>query len=122
MFFAEVIAYELHTWSIFAEYFGEYAESVPDGASCSALSQMARDNGVHLVGGSIPEREGETLYNTSTVWTPDGTMIAKHRKVSSQILAFRSKVIYAPGGLDLNIFIIVEHRLYILHDSLCQNS
>lgn len=63
------------------QYFGEYAEAVPDGSSCKALSQMARDNNVHLVGGSIPEREGETLYNTSTVWAPDGTMIAKHRKV-----------------------------------------
>ncbi|XP_043210642.1 omega-amidase NIT2-like isoform X1 [Amphibalanus amphitrite] len=63
------------------QYFGEYAESVPDGPSCKALSEMARDNSVHLVGGSIPERAGETLYNTATVWAPDGSLVAKHRKV-----------------------------------------
>ncbi|KAF0291732.1 Omega-amidase NIT2 [Amphibalanus amphitrite] len=64
-----------------SQYFGEYAESVPDGPSCKALSEMARDNSVHLVGGSIPERAGETLYNTATVWAPDGSLVAKHRKV-----------------------------------------
>ena len=71
-----------HHSSFFAEYFGEYAEPVPDGTSCKALSEMARDNSVHLVGGSIPERAGDTLYNTATVWAPDGSMVAKHRKVS----------------------------------------
>lgn len=31
--------------------------------------------------GSIPERSGNKLYNTSTVFNPEGSMIAKHRKV-----------------------------------------
>ena len=76
-----VFSIDYHPLSKFTEYFGEYAESVPDGVSCQALSKMARDNGVHLVGGSIPERAGETLYNTATVWAPDGSLVAKHRKV-----------------------------------------
>ena len=34
------------------------------------------------MGGSIPERDsGDKLYNTATVWSPSGDMIAKHRKV-----------------------------------------
>ena len=38
-------------------------------------------NKVYLVGGSIPEREGDRLFNTSTVWSPEGRMIARHRKI-----------------------------------------
>jgi hypothetical protein len=33
--------------------------------------------------GSIPEREGDKLYNTSVVYDPQGNLIAKHRKVWS---------------------------------------
>ena len=62
-------------------YFGKYAEQIPDGPSVKALSTMARENGVYLVGGSIPERDGNQLYNTSTVFDSDGNLIAKHRKV-----------------------------------------
>ncbi|XP_076483275.1 omega-amidase NIT2-A-like isoform X1 [Bombus vancouverensis nearcticus] len=29
----------------------------------------------------MPEIEGDKLYNTCTIWGPDGTLIAKHRKV-----------------------------------------
>jgi omega-amidase len=36
---------------------------------------------VFLVGGSIPEKEGALLFNTSTVWSPEGKMIARHRKI-----------------------------------------
>lgn len=37
---------------------------------------------VYLVGGSIPERDSsDKLYNTSTVWSPAGDMIAMHRKI-----------------------------------------
>ncbi len=43
---------------------------------------MASDNGVFLVGGSIPERdEAGKLFNTSTVWSPTGEMLAKYRKI-----------------------------------------
>lgn len=64
-------------------YFPDYAESVPDGESCESLKSMAVDNKVYLIGGSIPERDAKDgkLYNTMTVWSPEGQMLAKHRKV-----------------------------------------
>ena len=34
-----------------------------------------------LCGGSIAEREGERVYNTSYVFDPEGRQIAKHRKM-----------------------------------------
>lgn len=61
-------------------YFPEYAEKIP-GDSTQILSKAAKENKVFLIGGSIPERDGDKLYNTCTVYNPEGTLIAKHRKM-----------------------------------------
>ncbi len=45
------------------------------------LSELAKETGSYLVGGSFPEREGERLYNTSLFYSPEGIVIAKHRKI-----------------------------------------
>lgn len=45
------------------------------------LSVWAKENRLLLIGGSIPEVEGEKLYNTSFVFDADGNQIARHRKV-----------------------------------------
>jgi omega-amidase len=65
------------------KYFPEYAESVVDGNSetCEMLSTAARDAGVFLVGGSFPERDGDSLYNSCYIFNKDGDMVARHRKV-----------------------------------------
>lgn len=56
-----------------------YAE--PDGGETTkALSRMAAGTGAYLVGGSFPEYEDGRIYNTSPVFAPDGSRIAKHRK------------------------------------------
>lgn len=61
-------------------YFPEYAETIP-GPSTDALVRAAKENKVFLIGGSIPEEENGKLYNTCTVYNPDGELIAKHRKI-----------------------------------------
>jgi len=63
------------------KFFPEYAEPVPDGQSCQVLSEAAKTNKIFLVGGSIPEIDGNKLYNTCTIWNPDGKLIGKHRKM-----------------------------------------
>ncbi|KAK7481733.1 hypothetical protein BaRGS_00026981 [Batillaria attramentaria] len=56
-------------------YFLEYAEPIP-GPSTEALSKAAKENNIFLIGGSIPEKGSDgKLYNTSTIFSPDGTMI-----------------------------------------------
>uniref|UniRef100_A0A7S0MVI9 CN hydrolase domain-containing protein n=1 Tax=Pyramimonas obovata TaxID=1411642 RepID=A0A7S0MVI9_9CHLO len=64
------------------ESFPEYAEEIDLGESPSAmmLSNVARELGVVVVGGSIPERQGDRLYNTCCVYNTEGTLLAKHRK------------------------------------------
>ena len=46
----------------------------------AAMSAWARDNGVVLVGGSVPERADGKLYNTCFVFDRGGRQIARHRK------------------------------------------
>ncbi|CAG8087052.1 unnamed protein product [Penicillium olsonii] len=68
--------------------FREYAEplsSSPDPAEAptfAALSQMAQDAGVLLVGGSVPECDKlSKIYNTCAVYSPRGELLAFHRKM-----------------------------------------
>lgn len=85
--------------------FNPYSEVLPSVGSKSTdldekvsptsalMSRLARTHGVYLVAGSIPERApfaaGERhassglahhLYNTSLVFSPEGEVVAKHRK------------------------------------------
>ena len=63
-----------------ARLFPTFAE--PDGGpSWQFLSALAKETRVYLCGGSIAEREGGRVYNTSYVFDPDGRQIAKHRKM-----------------------------------------
>jgi len=63
--------------------FNKNAEYVPNGPTCTQLSSVAKELKIYLVG-TLMERDPankDTIYNTATVWSPDGKMIAKHRKV-----------------------------------------
>jgi predicted amidohydrolase len=62
------------------EYFPKYAES-EGGRSFAFMSELARENNVYLVGGSIPESADGNYYNTSFVFGKGGELIGKHRKV-----------------------------------------
>jgi len=61
------------------QWFRAYGEE-EGGPAWKALSQAARELGIYLVGGSIPELEGDRVYNTSYVFDREGHQIAKHRK------------------------------------------
>lgn len=60
--------------------FLKYAES-EGGEVCAVLSNIAAESGAYLIGGSMPERDGERLYNTCFIYDPSGRRIARHRKV-----------------------------------------
>lgn len=63
------------------EKFREYAELIP-GETTQLLALLARKHKIWIVGGSIPEKEKESLhiYNTLLTFNPDGDIVAKHRK------------------------------------------
>jgi len=49
------------------------------------LSEAAKKNNIYVIAGTIPERDDDKLYNTCTVWAPDGKLIAKYRKVKISV-------------------------------------
>lgn len=83
--------------------FGEYAEPIPNGFTSMEMSRVAKECGVFLVAGSIPERDQGKLYNTCTVWSPQGEMVAKHRKCHlfdmdiPGVCTFKESDVLSPG-------------------------
>jgi len=62
-----------------SKYFRAYSE--PEGGETfQFLSRLAKEHDILLIGGSIPEIEGDKVYNTTYVFDRNGNMIGKHRK------------------------------------------
>lgn len=89
-------------------YFEKFAESA-EGESVRRMAYWAREYGVVLVGGSIPERDGERLYNTCFVFDKQGNVIAKHRKAHmfdvdiKGGVSFKESDYFSPGD-DICVF------------------
>ena len=60
--------------------FSSYAESYP-GLTSNAMMGIAKDLGIYLLAGSIPEIDGSKIYNTAYFYDRNGHMIARHRKM-----------------------------------------
>ncbi|WP_151773781.1 carbon-nitrogen family hydrolase [Streptomyces abyssomicinicus] len=77
-----VVLPELWTTGAFAfEDFDAWAEPLK-GPTHDAMSAAARDAGVWLHAGSIPERSDDgTLFNTALVFAPSGELAASYRKI-----------------------------------------
>jgi predicted amidohydrolase len=108
------------------DHFPSYAETLlpsppPPSQSPSfhALSAMARENNIYLIGGSIPEAvttpiphpDGTpssatttTYYNTSLTFSPKGHLLATHRKIHlfdidiPGKITFRESDVLSPGN------------------------
>ncbi|XP_049346760.1 omega-amidase, chloroplastic-like [Solanum verrucosum] len=65
--------------------FPVYAEDIDAGGDASPstrmLSEVSRSRKITIIGGSIPERSGDKLYNSCCVFGTDGKLLAKHRKI-----------------------------------------
>lgn len=98
------------------KYFSQYAETLlpsppteKQSPTFHALSKLAKEAQVYIVGGSIPERVGEEgpnekLYNTNLTFNPAGELIATHRKVHlfdidiPGKITFRESDVLSPGN------------------------
>jgi len=72
-----------------------------DGETASRMAAKAREHSFYLHMGSMVEREGDKLYNTSLLFDPQGKVAARYRKIhlygygskESQILSRGNKVV-----------------------------
>ncbi|KAI0933748.1 hypothetical protein AcV5_005818 [Taiwanofungus camphoratus] len=88
-----------------------YDTAASPSPSVRALAAAARDAGVWLLGGSIPERDEADgkLYNTATVYSPKGALVALHRKVHLFDIDIPGKITFKEsetltGGSSMNYF------------------
>src|SRR5580692_11723618 len=70
-----------------ATKFREAEELPPTGANATGgpayefLRGIAREKRIHVHGGSLAERAGERLFNTTVVFDPSGSEVARYRKI-----------------------------------------
>ncbi|KAG6395684.1 hypothetical protein SASPL_141808 [Salvia splendens] len=67
--------------SDFIALFAENFEDEESASSFKTMSQVAREQKITVVGGSVSERSGDRLYNTCCVFSSNGELLAKHRKI-----------------------------------------
>lgn len=53
----------------------------PGGVAYEFLRSVAREKRIHVHGGSMAERDGERTFNTTVVFSPDGSELARYRKI-----------------------------------------
>eukprot|EP00440_Ansanella_granifera_P004224 gb/GFBE01004583.1/.p1 GENE.gb/GFBE01004583.1/~~gb/GFBE01004583.1/.p1 ORF type:complete len:315 (+),score=86.57 gb/GFBE01004583.1/:1-945(+) len=83
-----VVLGEMFSCPYATKFFKEYGERLPlpcqaadeSSPSVKLLSDLAKQHGLWIVGGSLPELDGEKIYNTCLVFNPEGGIVAKHRK------------------------------------------
>ena len=62
------------------KYFKNFSEVYP-GKTTDMLSSLAKKLNIYIIGGSIPEKEGNKIFNTSFRFDKKGKLIGKHRKI-----------------------------------------
>ena len=81
----------------------------PGGAAYEMLRGLARTHGITVHGGSIIEDGGEKLFNTTLVCGPDGSEIARYRKIhlfditAPDGTGYKESALYG-GGSELAFF------------------
>lgn len=69
------------------------AQSIP-GPNSGVLQQAAKENAIYVIVG-LTERNGDKIHNTAILISPEGKILAKHRKINILDIA---QHIYTPGN------------------------
>ena len=74
--------------------FIEYSEDENDSYTLNKISNLARENNIYILAGSIPEKEEDKLFNTSYLFDKHGEIIAKHRKMHLFDIDVKDKITF----------------------------
>ena len=74
--------------------FIEYCEEENNSQTLAKIALLAKENKVYILAGSIPEKEGDRLYNTSYLFDKKGDIIAKHRKMHLFDIDVKGKITF----------------------------
>lgn len=74
--------------------FIEYCEEEKTSRTLFEISNLASNNNVYILAGSIPEKEEDKLYNTSYLFNRNGEIAAKHRKMHLFDIDVKGKITF----------------------------
>ncbi|SFS58972.1 carbon-nitrogen family hydrolase [Marininema halotolerans] len=106
---SQAVAQEGSNWVVLPELWNtgydltRFEKIADRGELPEKLAMLAKQHQIYLVAGSIGEKEGEQFYNSSYIFSPEGRIVTRYRKVHLFRLMEEEKVLTA-GKRDGALF------------------
>ena len=109
------------------EKFIEYAEELSDSKTLKEISNIAKEENIHVLAGSIPElernneKDTESIYNTAVFFENNGKLVGKHRKMHLFDIDVKGKVYFKESDTLSagNDFTVIETDLATIGIGIC---
>ena len=109
------------------EKFIEYAEELDDSRTLKEISNIAKEENIRVLAGSIPELEkdeeedGESIYNTAVFFDNNGKKVGKHRKMHLFDIDVKGKIYFKESDTLSagNEFTVIKTDLATIGIGIC---
>ncbi|MBR4397508.1 MAG: carbon-nitrogen hydrolase family protein [Methanobrevibacter sp.] len=109
------------------EKFIEYAEELDDSRTLKEISNIAKEENIRVLAGSIPELEkdeeedGESIYNTAVFFDNNGKKMGKHRKMHLFDIDVKGKIYFKESDTLSagNEFTVIKTDLATIGIGIC---
>ncbi|MBR5504038.1 MAG: carbon-nitrogen hydrolase family protein [Methanobrevibacter sp.] len=109
------------------EKFIEYAEELSDSKTLKEISNIAKEENIHVLAGSIPEleinneKDTESIYNTAVFFNNNGKLVGKHRKMHLFDIDVKGKIYFKESDTLSagNDFTVIETDLATIGIGIC---
>ena len=108
------------------EKFIEYAEALDNSQTLNEIAEIAKEENIHVLAGSIPELEvgtddAKSIYNTAVLFDDEGKILGKHRKMHLFDIDVKGKIYFKESDTLSagNEFTVIETELATIGIGIC---
>ena len=108
------------------EKFIEYAEELDNSQTLNEIAEIAKEENIHVLAGSIPELEvgtddAKSIYNTAVLFDDEGKILGKHRKMQLFDIDVKGKTYFKESDTLSagNEFTVIETELATIGIGIC---
>ena len=108
------------------EKFIEYAEELNGSQTLEKIANIAKEENIHVLAGSIPELENDgndiqSIYNTAVLFDNHGKFLGKHRKMHLFDIDVKGKIYFKESDTLSagNDFTVIETELTTIGIGIC---
>ncbi|MDO5819260.1 MAG: carbon-nitrogen hydrolase family protein [Methanobrevibacter sp.] len=108
------------------EKFIEYAEELDNSQTLNKIAEIAKEENIHVLAGSIPELEvgtddAKSIYNTAVLFDDEGKILGKHRKMHLFDIDVKGKIYFKESDTLSagNEFTVIETELATIGIGIC---